>query len=107
MYSLHLHLPRRFLRVQCSTCPGYLSWLPILAYPGSILTIYPDNTSEENPRRMSRLNVTVPSVEFTMSQTVAFTPQYPQPFTLQEAMNLELDSLVAGKSASAMELEGC
>ncbi|WVQ88093.1 hypothetical protein IAS59_001827 [Cryptococcus gattii] len=44
---------------------------------------------------MSRLNVTVPSVEFTMSQTVAFTPQYPQPFTLQEAMNLELDSLVA------------
>lgn len=91
--------------------PGYLSWLPILAtYPGLswlILAIYPDNTSEENPRRMSRLNVTVPSVEFTMSQTVAFTPQYPQPFTLQEAMNLELDSLVAGKSASAMELEGC
>lgn len=53
---------------------------------------------------MSRLNLTVPSVEFTMSQTVAFTPQYPQPFTLQEAMNLELDSLIAGKSAGAMEL---
>lgn len=46
---------------------------------------------------MSRLNLTVPSVEFTMSQTVTFTPQYPQPFTLQEAMNLELDSLIAGK----------
>ncbi|XAO23064.1 hypothetical protein I312_101842 [Cryptococcus bacillisporus CA1280] len=44
---------------------------------------------------MSRLNLIVPSVEFAMSQTVAFTPQYPQPFTLQEAMNLELDSLVA------------
>lgn len=50
---------------------------------------------------MSRLNLIVPSVEFAMSQTVAFTPQYPQPFTLQEAMNLELDSLVAGKSSSA------
>lgn len=36
-----------------------------------------------------------------MSQTVAFTPQYQQPFTLQEAMNLELDSLIAGKSGSA------
>ncbi|KAE8539772.1 hypothetical protein D1P53_003709 [Cryptococcus gattii VGV] len=36
-----------------------------------------------------------------MSQTVAFTPQYPQPFTLQEAMNLELDSLIAGKSTCA------
>lgn len=44
---------------------------------------------------MSRLNLTVPSVEFSMSQTVAFTPQYAQPFTLQEAMGLELDSLVA------------
>lgn len=46
---------------------------------------------------MARLNVTVPSVEFSMSQSVTFTPQYAQPFTLQEATGLELDSLIAGK----------
>ncbi|OXG15077.1 hypothetical protein C367_05742 [Cryptococcus neoformans Ze90-1] len=44
---------------------------------------------------MARLNVTVPSVEFSMSQRVTFTPQYAQPFTLQEATGLELDSLIA------------
>ncbi|TYJ57708.1 hypothetical protein B9479_001562 [Cryptococcus floricola] len=40
------------------------------------------------------IHITFPSVDYTMSQRVSFSPHHSQPFTLEEAVNLELDTLI-------------